>query len=324
MSRFLYLVTAHTNPDQVCRLVTALLRASPHGEVLVHYDPSGPTLNHGTLAHEPRVHFYPAPLSVCWGDFSLVDAFLAVAAWARGQLAFDWLIWISGQDYPLGPLGALEADLAAGGHDGYLRHFPALAHAGWPIDEGRHRYLYRYWDLPAFPLYYRLPSLAKRWLGTARRWFNRNQPLVVLRPRYRDNPAKLGLRRWRTPFTAARPCFAGWLWLNINARALERVLEFARTHPDYVAYYRHTYCPDESFFHTILANEPDLKIKNTPLRHVSWEERPHPSHPRVIVTGASFEAALASGMPFARKFDATTDSACLDLLDARIAGETSP
>ena len=322
MQRFLYFITAHHNPDQLRRLVAALLRASPQGEVLVHYDPAGPSLPPNAFADEVRVHLVPAPMRVRWGDFSLVDAFLAATTWARAHVAFDWLIWISGQDYPLAPLNGFETDLAVAPYDGYLRHFPAFGHAGWPLREGDHRYLYRYWNLPSFPQYYLLPKPAKRGLGVVRRWFNLNQGWIVLKPRYRDNPAKLGLRRRRTPFSATRPCYAGWTWLNINTRALDRILQFAQSHPEYVAYYRHTYCPDESFFHTILANEPDLKIKNTPLRHVAWEERLFPTHPRTITTGASLDAALASGMPFGRKFDATTNSACLDLLDARIAGET--
>lgn len=105
----------------------------------------------------------------------------------------------------------------------------------------------------------------------------------------------------------------------MNAKAISRILDFVGARPDYVAHYARTYCPDESFFHTILINDPELKIENDPLRYVCWEDRPYPSNPRIITRGALLEAALASGRPFARKFDTRIDAGCLNELDARIA-----
>lgn len=107
--------------------------------------------------------------------------------------------------------------------------------------------------------------------------------------------------------------------MNMNARCVSRIHGFVGSQPDYVAHYRRTHCPDESFLHTILANTPGLRIANDPLRHVHWGDRRFPSHPLAITNGTALEAALASGMPFARKFDIEIDAGCLDILDARIA-----
>ena len=324
MTRVLYVITAHTNPTQVCRLVDALLRASPQGEVLLHYDPSGPTLPRERLADSPRVFVYPSPRAVRWGDFSLVSTMLDMMTWARERLRFDWLVWISGQDYPLGPLTGFEQTLDAS-HDAVFRHFPALDHPGWPPREGLKRYYFRYWDLPRFAPFHRLPARVRDLLGATRRWLNEHQPLVVLRPRNRNSPSKIGIRSRRTPFSATRVCYGGWSWLNINARCVERILSFVREHPDYTAYYRRTLCPDESYFHTILLNQPDLTIRNEPLRHVAWGDVAYPSHPVTIVSGNDLQQVLDSGMPFARKFDETVDTNGLDLLDARIdMGTSSP
>ena len=319
MPRFLYLVTAHSNPLQLQRLVAALLAASPEGHVLLHVDPTGTALPTTGWMDSARVHLFPAPRAVRWGDFSLVEVVLAAAAWARSVLPFDWLVWISGQDYPLGALDAFEAQLAHGTADGWMRYFPGYTHGGWPAGEGLRRYGFAYYDVPSFPRFYLIPAAARRALLEGSRRFNATQSLLQLRPRHRNNSAKLGLRQPHSPFSPAFPCVGGWSWFNLSARAVAHLLEFVAARPDYVAYYRRCYCPDESFFHTILVNDPALRIENDSLRHVCWEDRPFPSNPRTITRGALFEAALHSGQPFARKFDLDVDADCFDELDARIA-----
>lgn len=317
MTRFLYLVTAHSNPAQLARLVEAVLAASPAGQILLHLDPTGAPVER--RFDGPRVHLHPAPRPVRWGDFSLVEVVLSAATWARKHVPFDWLIWISGQDYPLGPLDDFECRLADGEADGYLRHFPAFTHDGWPEGEGLRRYGFAYHDVPSFPRFYWLPAVMRRAVLNGIRRFNGTQSLVQIRPRHRNNSAKVGLRRWRTPFSAAFPCIGGWSWFNLNDRAVARLLDYVDTHPDYVEHYRRCYCPDESFFHTVLVNHPELIIESASFRHVCWEDRPYPSNPRAIVRGKLFESALNSGQPFARKFDLEVDASCLDELDARIA-----
>lgn len=322
MPRVLYLVTAHSQPEQITRLIQALLTASPAGEVLLHIDPSAIGAPAADWVASPRVHVHPHPRAVRWGDFSLVEAMLAGAAWAFANISFDWLIWISGQDYPLGSLDDFENMLHATDADGYMRYFRVDTHEGWPTGEGLRRYGFAYRDLPSFPYFYRLPRPAQRALCTGIRRFNTAQSLVQLRQRHRNNPAKLGWRRCRTPFSTVFPCIGGWSWLNLNRRAVARLLEFVAARPDYVAYYQRCYCPDESFFHTVLVNDPTLKIENDALRYVYWGGRRYPSSPGVITRGPVLDAALASGMPFGRKFDLKIDAGCFDELDARIRAGT--
>lgn len=323
MHRFLYVVTAHSEPAQVERLARALLAASEAGRVLIHFDPSRGRLPAAAFADEPRIAIYPEPMPVRWGDFSLVDVLLNLLAWAREKIPFDWVVWISGQDYPLGRLDTFEHQLASGSADAWFRYFPAYTHAGWPVGEGLRRYGYYYYVMPSFERYYLLPAYFRRLLERLTKKFNGAQGLMQFRLRHRNNPAKLGLRATNTPFSPGMPCIAGWSWLNLNARAVAKLLEFVAGNPAYVAHFRLTYCPDESFFHTILVNDPELTVANDPLRHICWEERPYSSNPRVITRGPLLDAALASGSPFGRKFSMDIDAECLDVLDARIAEQPS-
>src|SRR4051794_24450699 len=62
-----------------------------------------------------------------YGDYSHVDRYLAAVDWIRAEgLHVDWLVNLTGQDYPLQPLAACEAELADSGVDGFMEHWPAL------------------------------------------------------------------------------------------------------------------------------------------------------------------------------------------------------
>lgn len=209
MPRFLYLVTAHSNPSQVSRLLRALLAASPEGRVLLHMDSSNEPPPAQDFAEEPRVLFHPCPRPVRWGDFSLVEAVLDAASWARTHAPFDWLVWISGQDYPLGPLRDFEEMLARGRADAWLRHFPGYTHSGWPANEAFRRYGFAYHDIPSFTRDYWFPAPFRRALERGINRFNGSQPLLQFRPRHRNNSAKLGLRLRHTPYSAVFPCIGG-------------------------------------------------------------------------------------------------------------------
>jgi hypothetical protein len=243
---------------------------------------------------------------------------LEIVAWAQSHLPFDWLVWISGQDYPLGPLQPFERLLEHGSADVWMRHFLAFTHHGWPVGEGMRRYGFVYRTVPSIPRFYWFPAPVRKAIDVGIKRFNTAQNRLQLRPRHRNNPAKIGLRARHLPYTAQLPCVAGWPWFNLNARAVSRLLAFVAANPAFVAHYRGTYCPDESFFHTILVNSPDLVVENDPMRHVSWGNRRYSSNPCVIVRGPLLDAAIASGKPLARKFDSDVDTGCLDVLDARI------
>ncbi len=69
---------------------------------------------------------------------------------------------------------------------------------------------------------------------------------------------------------------------------------------------------DESYFQTILANSPGLKLNNNNWRYVEWN--PTGSHPRTLGV-KDLPKILSSGAHFARKFDLDTDASVFDELD---------
>jgi hypothetical protein len=101
------------------------------------------------------------------------------------------------------------------------------------------------------------------------------------------------------------------------------MVRYADSHPELVKHYRRVgFAPNESFFPTILRNNPSFNlITNDHKRFIRWSH-PETGHPDVL-TGDDFADMTGSGKHFARKIDSRKDPQILDLLDAHI-GVTAP
>ncbi len=286
-----YIVLSHRNPDQVLRLVGAL-REGPAARVLVRHDQRGTKLAAaeieaaGAEALEDRIE-------VEWGGWSHVELILSCLRRAA-RLEPDWTLVLSGQDYPLRPLTEIEERLAATVADGLLGSVREIESKPPPAgldDEFFLRTAYRHFRRPR-----RLPHLP-----------HALRPLVYVR----DLPPRVGVRRRRGPGSRLHGS-ADWLTLGPRAAA---ALLTAGEDRRLTRFFRRAALPSESFFATVLLNDPTLSIGRDHRRFVTFD-RPGAPHPRTLST-ADLEPALASGADFARKFDVTADAGVLDLLDAR-------
>jgi Core-2/I-Branching enzyme len=297
MTAVAYVVTSHTLPDQVLRLVRTLRELSPSAPVLVHHDGRRAALDAGELRRLGATPVPPVP-AVEWGRGSQLDMLLRCLAFAVRETAFDWLTILSGQDYPLRPLEQVERELAATAFDGYVEGH-LVAPPAWRRDGGdefSRRYFYA-WSRVREPT-----RAGRRAIAAAR-------PLLALR----DIPTGvlLGVRA-PTPFGPALPCRRGSDWLTLSRRCTELVDAAAREQPGLVRFFRRTVLPTEAFPHTVLHAHPGLRLSGDVRRFTAWE--PGSPHPRVLGT-ADLDAMLASGADVARKFDASADGAVLDELD---------
>lgn len=315
--RCAYLVTTHRDPPQIERLVRTIRRESPDAAIVVHHNYAQCSLDPGLFADLPGVHVVRNVRPLEWGDWSLQQRQLDAFRWTLDHVEFDWLVLVSGQDYPVQPLAEAEDFLASTPHDAVFSHDPVRRDADGEVWR---RYHFRYFRLP-----FALSGEAAPGGGPARgpsrrekalRWFERAQSLVTLRRMPAGLPARLGLR-WRTPFGPDLVCHKGAAWLNLRRSALERALSFLDANPRLVAHYRQTVIPEESLLQTVLANDPETRVLNRNLRFVVWDpgSRGSPDVLRV----EHLEAMLASGKSFARKFDPAVDASVLDRLDEVLA-----
>lgn len=325
-----YLLISHTNGPQVKRFAEAILGSSPAGVVVVLHAVDGEAPDLAPHVAAGRAHVVPYGPPVRWGDFSLTAKVLYGMQWVREHTAMDWLVLLSGQDYLLRPLPALEASLAATEVDAFLSGAPiAGGRPCGPVDcnllqqpgpscrRCERLYLYQYRPVPQGGLVGRLLRRATSWAAAT----SAELPLLRLQAMPAQAGSQLvmmGIRAQRSPFNEGFQCAKGSLWFTASARAVATILDFCDTRADVLAYYRRTILPDESLFLTVWNNTPGLKVAPDSERFVNWLDVRSPSP--AAIRAEDVERVVASGASFARKFDAAVDPLTLDLIDRYRSG----
>ncbi len=295
--RVAYLVTSHRDPEQVLRLVRTL-REQPGAEVFVRHDQRRAPLARAEI-ESAGGRLVEDGFDVEWGGWSHLQVLLGGLRTVAEEADPDWTIALSGQDYPLCHYSELEAFLARARHDAHLAdawRLDRLVLTGEPRDEFVLRYAYRHFRLPPrAALAGRLP----RRLAYTREMPAPRSPLI-------------GVRRLSSPFGPGLRCHVSADWPTLSRHALRAVLGFPPRRPDVMRLYRRSFAASESFFATVLMNDPELSVGTGPHRFIHFE--PGAPNPRTL-TSADLTAMRSSGAHFARKFDPAVDAEALDELD---------
>lgn len=316
--KVLYLIFSHDHQPQLARLAHSIRRLSPSAEIAVHHDPQLASLDSKLFAPQWSVHLIPDPVRAQWGDFLQVDQYLHAFRWSLDHLQFDWVVTLTGLSYPINSLNEFEAMLAASGKDGFVYHFDAYAPDHWPLGTAFTRFHFRYFSLPKFRYWHRVPTKLRDMLQRARIWLNAHQPVFRIAPRPRGLSTRLGIRRLRRPYSGQLALQGGRQFLNLNLRALRHVLRFCDENPQWAKYMRTCLHPDETFFTTILANAKDLAIANDVQRFIRWPRGVQHAASGAVITAEEIPEVLESTAPFALKLDSRIDARALDLLDERL------
>jgi Core-2/I-Branching enzyme len=231
--RIAYIVAAHTKLDQLERLLRRLVEDDT--QLIVHVDKRAGDEAFSLLQHRMRdldIHYLDRHLGF-WGGFGVVRAALGglrhlVADGAR----FDYVVLLSGQDYPLRPRAEINSALQRAAGRSFLYNFP-LPFAGWGRRGGFDRV--EDWHLIS------------------------HRALHIRLPWKRRIPGGLA------PYGGGRP------WLLEHSAAVF-VDDFVRTNPAIVRFFEHTLYPCELFFQTILMNSPLAdSIVSDHRQYLRWE-----------------------------------------------------
>jgi Core-2/I-Branching enzyme len=303
-ARVAYLITSYTLPRQTLRLASVLRGASPEAAILMHHDRRRCAVDRVRL-EALGVELVEPPSAVEWGEFSQLEMVLRCIRHLLRTSDFAWLVLLSGQDYPVRPVAEIEQWLSDADVDALIEttRCDPPGFRG-EIDEFAARYHFRWRPLPA-----KLANPAARVAAKAG---------PVVQSRVMAGGPWIGLRALRSPFGPRLICHRGLDWFTLSRGAVEAVDSFVDRRPEVLDFYRRTVIPTESFVHTVVANDPRLRLSSDHRRWVSFddERRPRPSVLRV----GDLESILASGAHFARKFDETVDRAVLDEIDRRVHG----
>jgi hypothetical protein len=317
MSHIGFVVLTHGNPRQLTRLATRLTRSYGQVPIVCHHDFDRTALDereHADLFD--RVQFVRPHVRTRWANWSLVEAFLRAlrAMYARPD-APEWVVFLSGADYPVQRPSQVLADLEASGADAYLDHrlvdpTARLPHAlsiepkalGYMPGEGA----YNRW------------LVARRYYGLTLR-----TPGIDHSDRFRPRHFVIYDPRWTprfAPFGAAFRCYAGSQWFTLRRSAATYLLDWDARNPWLARHYARASTPDESYVQCVLANAPALRLDANPRRFIDWMSWDR--HP-VTLTMEHAAAIAESGAHFARKFDPAKSAELLAALDAYLDGETA-
>jgi hypothetical protein len=314
MTRVAYLIKSHRNTSQVERLARTLVAESPSAEVAIHHNPAGSRAPDVDSWGQDRVRLLTNTVRVDYLGWSVAEAALRLMSWALERPDIEWVVLLSGQDYPLVPVMDIERFLAQSDVDGHIDGEPIAGDSSWNR-ECFHRYHFHHRALLRLE-YLSEKSVAR--LRSASTRLNRAQSLVNVHVGSGSEHIWLGYRPLRTPFDG-RPCWVGSEWAALSRKAVQAVLRVVRDEPAFVRHYRQVLYACESFFHTILFNEPGLQLRRDNLHYIRWSG-PDTPHPEVLGM-EDLAAARASGRLLARKFDETANPGVLDALDSLRLGD---
>jgi hypothetical protein len=289
-----FVVLTYADPPQIARLLSRLRDLYGAGApIVLHHNFGQSALD---VALPPGVRVVRPHFDTGWGTWSTVEATLAALRLLYGGGdGPDYVVNLSGTDYPAAPPDRVLAELRAGAADAYLKTTPV---SPWRRD----------------------PPVSRP-LGLGPNEGGPNQK-VCYRRYYPTTFRPLGIRvRVRSPllapllspFSRRFRCYAGEHWWTLGRSAAEHLLAAHAQRPDLAHWFAERHIPEEAYVHTLVANAPGLRVERRNFRYVDWTSNA-PS-PRVLGL-EDVPRVLASGTHFARKFP--MDDPALDALDAAL------
>jgi len=292
-----YIVLAHKLPEQLIRLVRKL--NTPGSVFFIHVDKKAHAEIYKrmteSLASCENVHFLERH-AIYYGDYSHVRATLAgIRKLLVFQIPFDYVILITGQDYPIKSNEQIETCLRDSGQKSYMEYFSLPDGDNWKDDNGgqdRINYWYLHWRGWELPLMKRIQS----WVSIPDRTWSF---LSKVLPLQRCLPGKF-------------KGYGGSAYWCLSRDCTEYVDEFTRRNRSFVKFFEHVGIPGEIFFQTILLNSPLRdRVVNDNLRYIVWSNSRHPA----TLGKPDFDLFMDTHNLFARKFDITKDEKVLDMID---------
>lgn len=291
-----FLISAHTDPQHLLQLVRSLPDGS---EMFVHLDRKSDLSAFASVADMPHVHFIGERYDVMWGSMLQVDyqrALLRAALSAPTR--FDYLFTLSGLDYPVWSNERIVRYLEEHRGDQFIQGICMTR-------QGSRARLYQE---------YRLLNNHNWRYGTLRSKFR-----VALR----KSIYALGVRKPLTvPVGTERyELYKGSDWWAITSDLAAYALQFIDEHPEFVAYFKNSFCPSETIWQTIAFHSPyaDLCIRSegdftrledyTPLTYIEYGDEIK------VLTESDYDAIMASGKMFCRKTVSGRSDRLIEMID---------
>lgn len=303
-----YLIQTYKNPEQIYRLVKLIKNTTSNSFIVVSHNFNSCNLNISLFKKLKNVEVIPNN-GVMMGSFGIIQGFFDAIGWLLNQkIQFDWLINLTGQDYPTQPLCKVENLLANTNYDGFVEYYDVYSkQSPWSKKVVNTRYLYSYKHFQEY-----LSPRQKYMLRPIKYIVNNCQPFVRLDYSY---GLIVGFKNFYKFFDKDFICYGGSYFSTISQKCAIYLYDFVRENTKIMDYYKKTFIPEESLLQTILVNSKQFKLYNNNFRYTDFASSRH-GHPRIL-TSKDFSALTQDNIYFARKFDMNVDSTILDKLDRR-------
>ena len=315
-----YVVLAHRYPEQLIRLILRL--NTENTSFFVHFDKKSDDKIYNQLvselSHLPNVYFlkrYPC----YWGDFSIVNASLeGIREIFRKNIQFDWLVFLSGQDYPVKSNSQIEQFFKENEGKLFIQYVDNSVPSDglWPT---RNYDNIDYWHFRLYKLRFVFP--APLTLNSYNRYCKSDATWFRILAFVWSGLMFLFPFKFKRKFPEGFEPFRGSEFCCLPRESVEYIHDFLQENRAVVNFFKNVDIPDELFFQTILLNSPFKdKVINDNLFYIDWDN-PNPSRPRVFVK-SDFERLVNSSKLFARKFELSRDADIFDLLDQKTLNDS--
>lgn len=285
-----YLLMIHKNFNQFKRLFHAIHERS--NVYVVHVDAKSDQNFHldvkAFLQSFPNAHLLPSQPCI-WGGFSMVEIELkAMQLLLDLDLNWDFLINLSGQDFPLKTQAEIKSFLNDNRESNFITVFDDDFISQW---------------CTPYTLF-RPRSSSKNFLNARSR----------IEYSYLEVPflSKLIWIPFKRQFLKNTDWYAGWQWFILNRKFCEYVSTSSELE-EYIRFFRHTFIPDESFFQTFIMNSMFRdSVVNDFKRAVFWNSDKGVK----ILRKDDFDRLIPLNCFFARKFDERIDEEIIGQLES--------
>lgn len=271
------LIHAHTNPDQLARLIPHL----KHKDIDIFINVDAKVNIELFKRNIEDVYFLDNRVEVVWGRFSQLQQILnSFEEIVNTNIQYSHILFISGLDYPIVPMSEIVEFLSSNQNNSYIDYFK-LGDDSW---SNLMKKRFEYWFF-----------LSERDI--------RNNHIV------KKILQKLGFKR-KYPFEEV---YYGSCWFTLSMEAVKYLLDFTGKNPKIIDFFKHTGCSDELYIQSVLLNSPLSKnMINEIYRFFDWGDKG--KSPKIL-TSEDFPKIVASTAWFARKLDINIDTQLMDKLD---------
>lgn len=278
--RIAYLIQCHKNAEQVNLLVAALDDAQ--SDFYIHVDKKSDIQREIAQAKNVYLVSDENRIDVRWGQISQVEATLQlIKKVVDSREVYDYVWLMSGQDLPIKPKSYIRDFLMRNSGSNFISVVQ-------PGSKAYQRYIKRN------SIYY------PHWL------IDNRMPLRIAKKTYTlVTGGTYYTFNWAARKSPSEIQFHfGSSWWTLSYDCVCYILHYVCEHPEILEFFKHTVCPDESFFQTIVMNSPFKTTQKNNLTFVDWSEgKRNPKTFGVV----DYNKLMSTEHLFARKFDLMLD-----------------